>query len=370
MNRRRLLKDSLGLAAASACLLAAAPFATGAAPDSLKERAARKGIVFGSEVLYSELHDDPDYAALVARECAMITPGWEAKWDHSEPSPGHFDFAELDWLADFAARNGIALHMHTLVWGVAMPEWLKLQLPLGGGEAALRRHIGTEVGRYRGKVEAWDVVNEILDPRWSRGPEGLTRTPWRKAMGPDYVETAFRLAAEADGKAKLFMNDDDLEYDEPDRQEKRDAYLRLIDGWLRRGVPIHGFGLQAHLKPERRIAEKAYADFLSRLAGFGLTIYVTELDVQDAPLPADPERRDRAVADYCRRYLDLVLDQPAVKAVLTWGLSDRYTYQNSDPETKRSDGLPSRGLPYDRELRSKPMWRAIAEALDHARQRP
>jgi endo-1,4-beta-xylanase len=356
-------RDFLAAAAASA---AVPPLPKPA--ESLAALAAAKGITFGSEVLRQELAD-AEYAALVARECAMLVPGWEAKWDHVEPRDGVFDFAPLDAIVDFAERHGMQMRMHTLVWSLALPRWLPPALADGRGPELLRRHIMTVAGRYRGRVAAWDVCNEITDPRWSRGPEGLTLSPWRKALGPDYVETAFRLAGEADPDAKLFLNDDDLEYDEPDREAKRTTYLRLIEGWKRRGVPIHGFGLQAHLKPERRIAELPYRRFLAELAGMGLILHVTELDVHDRTLPGEMGVRDRAIAELVRRYLDLVLDEPATRAVLTWGLTTRYTYMTKDPETLRDDNLPPRGLPYDSTLQPTPMRDALVGAFKAAPKR-
>ncbi|MBV9785944.1 MAG: endo-1,4-beta-xylanase [Acidisphaera sp.] len=335
---------------------------------SLRDLAAAKGIRFGSEMLCRELADAA-YADLVRCQCGIIVPGLEAKWDHVEPTEGDFRFAPLDRLAAFAGDAGLQLRLHTIVWGLAMPPWLVAALHEGRGETVLRRHIAAVVGRYRGRASAWDVVNEASDPRWRRGPEGLTLTPWRTALGPHYVERAFRLAAEADDRAVLFLNDDDLEYATPDAEAKRATYLRLLGTWLRRGVPIGGFGLQAHLKPERPLAVDAYRRFLAELAGMGLVLHVTELDVHDAALPGDPAARDRAVADCCRRYLDIALDEPAVKAVLTWGLSDRYTYLNTDPAVRRPDGQPARGLPYDADLRAKPMRQALIEAFAHAPRR-
>ncbi len=347
------------LAAAAAPLLAS----DGAA---LKDIAARRGVAFGSEVLQSELSRDPAYAALVARECALLVPGLEAKWDHTEATEGVFDFAALDWIFDWAARHGQAVRLHTLVWGLAMPAWLPRALQDGRGDDVLHRHVAAVAGRYAGRTLAWDVVNEVSDPRWAHGPEGLTLGPWRNALGAGYVAAAFRLAAAADPQALRFINDDDLEYDEPDRGAKRATYLRLIEGWLRDGAPLQGFGLQAHLKPERPFAAAAYRRFLAELAGMGLVLHITELDVQDHTLPADLATRDRRISDVCRRYLDVALDERAVRAVLVWGLSSRYTYQTTDRSVLRSDGLEPRGLAYDRALRPTPLRAAIADALGAA----
>ena len=338
----------------------------GATGATLRERAAARSLLFGAEVLASDLAADPDYAALVARECALLTPGLEAKWAATEPAEGMFRLAGFDAIADFAAAHGIALHGHTLVWAVYNPPWLLEALRDGRGEAVLARHVEAVCGRHAGRVLAWDVVNEPIDPRWPADPQGVCTTPWWHALGPDYIERALRLAHQADPDALLLINDDDLEYDEPDRQTKRDQYLRLAERLRRRDVPLAGFGLEAHLKPGRRIAEAAYRRFLAELGGMGLALFVTELDVNDQSLPADLDARDAAVADITRRYLDVALDERAVRAVQCWGLSHRHEQMGRDPATRRADGLPNRALPFDATLALTPMGEAIGRALDAA----
>ncbi len=343
--------------------------ATPQAPATLRSRAAARGLLFGAEVLSADLAADPEYAALVARECGVITPGLEAKWAATEPADGDFRLDGLDAVAAFAAAHDIVLHGHNLVWAVYNPPWLLEALRGGRGDAVLARHIAAVCGRHAGHVLAWDVVNEPVDPRWPADPQGLCTTNWWHALGPGYVERALRLAHAADPHALLLLNDDDLEYDAPDRQTKRDQYLRLAEALLRRGAPLHGFGLEAHLKPERRVAEREYRRFLAELAGMGLALFVTELDVNDQSLPADIAARDAIVADRTRRYLDLVLDEPAVRAVQCWGLSHRHEQMGRDPATRRADGLPNRALPFDAALALAPMGEAIGRALDGAPRR-
>jgi endo-1,4-beta-xylanase len=337
-----------------------------APPDSLRAAAASRGRVFGSEVLQAELTGTPSYAALIAAQCGAITPGLEAKWSWLRPAPDRFNFTALDWLASYAAGHAMKLRLHTLLWGPELPAWAKQAIAEGQAEAILTQHIRTVVPRYRGRAFCWDVANEVSDPRWSRGPEGLTYTPWRKALGPDVVPLAFHLAHDADPTALLFLNDDTLEYQGPAQDEKRATYLRLIATWKSQGVPIHGFGLQAHLDPQRPFAPAAYRRFLADLAGMGLVLHITELDVHDRDLPADPAIRDGIVADTTRRYLDMALDQAAVAMVVTWGLTDRFTYQNKDPEFRRKDGQTSRGLPFDVGLATTPMFASLQQSLSGA----
>jgi endo-1,4-beta-xylanase len=341
-----------------------------AQPGSLKLAAAERNIGFGSEVTLADLTTDPLYAALIAQECAMITPGLEAKWGAIEPNDGEFHFAAMDAVAAFAAHHNLRLHMHNLIWSVFLPKWTLEAIAAGRSAEIMARHISTLVSRYEDHVDSWDVVNEAADPHWPSGPEGLCNTPWRRGLGPDYVKLAFQEAASANPRAHLIINDDDLEYDEPERELKRTIYLRLLTALKHEGVPVHAFGLEAHLKPWRNLAEKPYRRFLAELAGLGLMIYVTELDVCDRFLPPDIAARDQAVAAFAKRYLDIVLDEPATRTVMTWGLSDRATWMLRDAAGRRADLLPPRPLPYDAQLAPKPMRAALMAAFQHARMRP
>ena len=344
----------------------------GAAPTdqrSLRARAGEKKIFFGSMVTLNDIAD-PDYSRLVADECAIITPGLEAKWPAVEPAEGEFNFRPMDALADFATGSGLRLHMHNLIWGVALPRWAVAALAQGRGREIMHRHIATLAGRYRGRVHSWDVINEPIDPRWPSDRSGLVTTPWWHGMGPEFVRAAFAETAAADPACSLMINDDDLEYDLPDRERKRVTYLRLIEGWLRQGMKLNALGLEAHLKPWLPIAEQPYRRFLRDLADMGLKLRVTEFDVNDRTLPPDTAVRDRIVAGATKRFLDLVLDEPAVDTLIVWGLSDRATWMQHDPAGRRLDGLPPRPSPYDVHLAAKPMRAAIAAALEGTRCRP
>ncbi len=335
---------------------------------TLKQRAAAKGLLYGSAVSADLLRTDPGYAALVAQDCAIIVPELEAKWAATEPEQDRFGFGKLDWVMGYARQHGMAVRLHNLAWGVYNPPWLAGALASGQADHVLRHHIAAVAGRYAGQVLAWDVLNEPSDPRWNQADD-LVNIGWKKALGARYVDTAFAAAHTADPRALLFINDDLLEYDDAASQAKRDGYLRLLPRLLAHGVPVQGFGLEAHLRPERKLAEAPYRDFLRELAGMGLVIHVTELDISDRTLPADFASRDRALASVCKQFLDTVLDERAVRAVLTWGLTARHSWLAHAPEVARTDGLPPRGLPYDGQLAPTAVWQAIASALDHAPER-
>ena len=142
-----------------------------------------------------------------------------------------------------------------------------------------------------------------------------------------------------------------------------------VEGLLARGVPIHGIGLEAHLRSDQAnvLGDVSYEAFLEELAKRGMKIFITELDIQDTNLPADVDARDKAIADLYRKFLTASLRQPAVKGVITWGLSDSFTWISG--YRPRKDGLPVRPLPFDASCLPKPAYYAIAEALETAPRR-
>jgi endo-1,4-beta-xylanase len=276
--------------------------------------------------------------------------------------PRQFDFSAVDALVEFAASNKLLFRGHNLVWHNCLPDWYQEVVNSHNAEQILVNHVQTVVGRYAGKVHSWDVVNEAIEPKDNRS-DRLRRTPWVEFLGPSYVDLAFRVAAAADPQAMLIYNDYGLEYDTPEHEAKRDAVLTLLQQLKAQGTPVHGFGMQSHLYAHiTRFNPEKLRRFLADVASLGLKILVTELDVVDRDLPADITVRDRIVASAYEDYLDVVLDEPAVIAVLTWGLSDRYTWlSESQP---RSDGLPVRPLPLDENMNRKLAWNAIARAFD------
>lgn len=208
-----------------------------------------------------------------------------------------------------------------------MPDWFEATVTAANAEQYLSEHIRRVVGRYKGRIHSWDVVNEAVNGNPSAGTTGLQWSPWLDRLGPDYIELAFRLAAATDPKAQLVYNDARLEYDTEEGHRGREAVLSVLSRLKARQVPLHALGIQAHLNAaESRFNRSIYRDFLRRVANLGLKILITELDVSDRDLPADIPQRDRLVASTYQDFLDVALQEPAVTTVLTWGLSDRYTW--------------------------------------------
>lgn len=370
-NRRRLLKTVAGSALLSPCLfsggLALADGDTACAPSKeaatgapLKARAGERGLLFGTAADRDPLELDQSYAEVVAAECAMVTPENSMKWERLRPTPETFSFENSDWLVDFAEANGLAVHGHTLTWHSQLPGWFEDVVEKANAEQMLRAHIETVAGRYANRIRSWDVVNEAIEDEDGR-TDGLRLTPWLRHLGTGYIDLAFRMAAEAAPDAMLVYNDYGLEYPDDYFENRRAYYLDLVSALVAGGAPIHAVGIQSHLDGNRRPNFERFSKFLDDIASLGLEIMITELDVRDQNLPADPLTRDCYVADTYRSFLDVVLDKPKVRSVAVWGLSDRYSWLGYF--APRDDGEPVRPLPFDREMRRKPAWSAIAEAL-------
>jgi endo-1,4-beta-xylanase len=335
----------------------------------LRDRAAAKGIIYGAAAFKSRLSSDQEFATRFARECAILVPEGELKWQDLRPDPDRFNFAPADWLAEFARTHNMLFRGHTLVWHEALPKWFAIKANRQNAEQIMLEHISTVVGHYAGKIHSWDVVNEAVLPKDGRS-DGLRNTPWLELLGPDYIDIAFRAAAQADPKALLVYNDHWLEYDLPECQARRVAVIKLLERLKSRGSPVQALGIQAHLfAAEKRFNPTVLRNFLRDVADLGLKILITEMDVADKNLPLDIPVRDRLIAEVYEDYLSVVLDEPAVIAVLTWGLSDRYTWFPYSKLRLRDDKAPSRPLPLDTELNRKLAWNAIARAFDKAPRR-
>jgi endo-1,4-beta-xylanase len=332
--------------------------------ESLRQRAAAKGLLYGAALQATQIEKDPAFAKAIARECNILVPERELKWRILRPRPSAYNFAPADQLLKFAQANQMKMRGHTLVWHEALPTWVDSSLNSVNAKQLLSDHITTVVKHYAGQMHSWDVVNEAIEPKHGR-EDGLRHSPWLTMLGPEYIDYAFRVAAEADPKALLTYNDFGVDYDTPFGRKKRTLVLNLLRQLKDRGTPIHALGIQAHLHRDRPdFNPDAFATFLQDVADLGLKIMITELDITEKKLPTDIATRDRVIAAAYEDYLSVALAQPAVIAVLTWGLSDRYTWLSQ--KEARADQTAVRPLPLDEKLKRKPAWNAIARSLNRA----
>ncbi|HVI99385.1 MAG TPA: endo-1,4-beta-xylanase [Sphingomonas sp.] len=350
--------------------------ARAASTPSLDAIARKSGRRFGSAVAWSAPGADagsfanPAYAALIERECGVLVPENELKWQALRPDSKTFAFDRADAILAYAERHGMATRGHNLLWHRPkwMPTWEESHdfgaRPVAEAERLLTTHIETVMRRYRGRIASWDVVNEAVDPETG----GLVEIALSRALGgaQHSVDLAFHTARATAPAAELVYND--YMSWEAGNATHRAGVLRLLEGFRTRGVPVDALGVQSHLVTDgpdiaATVArqERDWRAFLDAVTAMGYRLLITEFDVRDNGLPVDPAVRDRAVADYTRAYLDIMLDYAQLGDVLVWGMGDKYSWlQGFDP---RDDGHPRRGCPYDAAFRATPMRAAIAAAF-------
>ena len=383
VSRRSLLLGAVGTAAGLAG--AAVGGVTGGvvatpsrAPDTgrppLWKTAYRRGIVYGTSL--ATWQTGGRFRSMVNREAAMLFTEDDLLWYRLKPTPSAaLDFSYADQVFDIAERHGQLVFAAHLVWDEGFGEgWTDDDLWGLSEKKARTLLFGTAravLRRYRGRVAAWVVCNEVTDPEGRRGVR--TNVPWYHTIGPEYISEAFAIAREEDGRATLVLNEFGFETvnqygDRPGDRQK--ATLQVIDMLIRKGTPPDALGVQAHLLAERfadRFHPGAYQRFLREARDRGLDILITELDVLDDGLPKNIEQRDRGVAEVYRRYLDVALDDDYVGAVISFGLSDRYTWLDEDEP--RADGAHRRPLLFDRRMRPKPAFGATRASLIDADKR-
>jgi endo-1,4-beta-xylanase len=281
----------------------------------LRHRARPSGLRIGAAAQPAGMADNEGYRTVLSREFDSVTSESQLKWDIVEPARGRYDWTSADALIGFAEANGQSVRGHTLVWHDALPNWLATgtfspeQL-----RDLLRTHIHTVVGRYKGRVATWDVVNEAVADTGGT----LRRSPWMNALGPGYIADALRWAHEADPDAKLYINDYSVEA----VNAKSDALYNVVAGLRRDGVPLDGVGLQSHLTLGTNLS--TLDANLRRFADLGLDIAVTEIDVR-LPLPATAAQHSAQAALYTR-VLQSCLAVARCVSYTVWGFTDRYSW--------------------------------------------
>jgi len=311
---------------------------------NLREAGDAAGMPIGAAVAAKALKTDARYRRLLASRFALLTCENAMKMGPIHPQPGAWDFNDADLIANFARRNGHRMRGHTLVWHNQCPKWVDHgNLSAKQLGSALESHIRTVVARYRDVITCWDVVNEAI------GDDAKPRpTIWSRTLGAGYLGLAFKTAHEADPKAVLFYNDYSIEEVNP----KSTATIRMVEGMLRHGIPVHGIGLQGHLMVDHQPDWKKVRANLRRIADLGLAMQVTELDwrIKGTPTAASLRRQ----ADATRRLWDLCGEAGNCTGFVWWGATDTYSWV---PGFFKGYGS---ALPFDRNFRPKPAAFALA----------
>ena len=311
-------------------------------------------------------------AEIVKTQFNSITPENVLKWALVHPQPDKYDFAAPDRFVEFGQKHGMFIVGHTLVWHNQTPAWVfkdEKGNPLDR-EALLKRlrdHISTVVGRYKGRINGWDVVNEALNQDGT-----MRQSPWLKIIGEDYLALAFKFAHEADPSAELYYNDYDLEL-----PAKRAGAVELLRKLKASGVPISGVGLQNHNLMDWPSAADEDAT-ITAISALGLKVHITELDVDVLPRTTKPgadyavdvevtpqlnpyvdRLPDAMQLALAKRYAELfrvyVKHRDAIERVTFWGVADGDSWLNNWPMKGRTN-YP---LLFDRFGRAKPAVAAI-----------
>jgi len=365
LTRRQFLRQTTCAAAASLLPWSSISAETVDGAGSLRAHAEAHRLLTGCAVVPEHLTNEPAYASTVAQQANLLVAENAMKWKALRPAPDKYNFAPADAILAFADAHGQRLRGHNLCWHEALPDWFQSTATTANARRLLTDHIQHVAGHFAGKLHSWDVVNEAIDVKDGR-PDGLRKSRWLELVGPDYVEIAFRAARMADSTALLTYNDYGIELDTPDQQQKRAQVLALVKRLRLRGVPIHAVGVQSHLTAGESTPGAGLRDFIRELAALDMQVFITELDVSDYKLTGSAVERDAAVAKLYGDYLDLVLAEPNVTAVLTWGVTDKYTWLNQ--HNPRSDGQLQRCLPFDADYQPTPIFFAMRKGFDSRRQ--
>jgi len=330
----------VSLAAIAALTVVLSPPASAATP--LRDLAASKGRYFGNAMTAGDFNDSA-YRSLSAREAGVVTPGNEMKWDATEPSRGTFTFSRGDQVVAGAVAAGQKVRGHTLVWHNQTPSWAS-SLSATELRSAMVNHITTVMGHYRGKVFAWDVVNEAF------AEDGTRRQSfWQQKLGDGFIADAFRAARAADPTAKLYYND----YNTDGVGSKSDGVYAMVKAFKQQGVPIDGVGLQAHLVLGQ--VPSTMRQNIQRLADLGVDVAVTELDIR-MKTPSDSGKLAQQAQDYAK-VVDACLSVVRCVGITTWGLSDNHSWI---PGVFPGEGA---ALPFDGNLQPKPAYNALSAAF-------
>ncbi len=338
--RPRQVTAMLAVVAATVLAFVAAPLAHAASP--LRSLAEAKSKYIGTE-LTGNMVNNQTITSLAGAQFDMVTPGNEMKWDTTEPSNGNYNFGPGDAIVSFAQSHNMRVRGHNLVWHSQLPGWVS-SLPSSQVQAAMEAHITTEAIHYKGKVYAWDVVNEPFNEDGSLRADAFTN-----AMGSGYLADALRTAHAADPNAKLYLNDYNIE----GQNAKSDAMYKLVSQLKSQGVPIDGVGLESHFIVGQ-VPSSMRAN-MQRFTALGLDVAVTELDDR-IQLPANSGTLAQQATDYAAVVNNCLAVSRCV-GVSQWGVGDADSWI---PGTFPGQGAATM---YDNNYQPKPAYDATASAL-------
>lgn len=320
----------------------------GGPSTTLRQLAARAGKRIGAAVDAAALATDETYASVLAREFDYVTPENAMKWGPLEPVDGSYAWADADDIVEFAEAHGQEVKGHTLVWHRQTPSWVDSSMSADELSSALEDHITTTMTRYKGRLRAWDVVNEAVDVATD---SGFTQSVFYEVLGPSYIADAFRWARAADPEALLFYNEVGIER----LGEKSDFTYDLMQELLDQGVPIDGIGLQSHVSTHRYPSLNDLQANLRRFASLGLVLNISEVDARTRLMPGEKESRLFAQRIAFQQIVSACVLEAGCEAVTFWGFTDKYSWIN--------DEGPEDPLLFDRDYEAKPAYDGVVDGL-------
>jgi len=370
---------SAALAGLMIVVLAAAANAPTTLKDSYKGDFVVGAAMSAGDITGQDQRDD----ALLSIQFNSISPENVLKWEAIHPEPGTYDFDRADRYVAFGVAHHMWVHGHTLVWHNQVPAWVFHDdkgnlVDRDTLLARMREHILAVVGRYKGKIRSWDVVNEALNEDGT-----MRQSLWYRIIGPDYIEKAFTYAHKADPRAQLVYNDYNLE-----NEPKRSGAVALVKKLQAEGIPIGCVGLQGHDSLTWPTAEQEDAT-IAAFAALGVKVAISELDVDVLPATGHQPTADVSVhieqnaglnpyvsglpgsvakqeaAQYANLFRVFLKHRDAVERVTFWGVTDATSWRNDFPVRGRTN-YP---LLFDRNGQLKPAFDAVIAVASKSTQR-
>lgn len=371
INRRNFIRNT-ALTAASISFLKSNAIASLVGEKGLKDFFKgdfQVGAAFGDSVF---TRNDKQLQEIIAKEFNVITAENEMKWERVHPAENKWTFEGGDRLVEFGQKHNMNIQGHVLVWHSQVPR--SVFTDENGKQASkellskrMEKHIQTVVDRYKGKIQSWDVVNESITPE-----DGFRKSKWLEIMGPEFMEKAFHLAHEADPDCHLIYNDYGM--DDPKR---RDFVVELVKKYQKKGVPIHGIGMQGHYNIETPDIKKIEAS-IEAFASTGLQVHFTELDIdvlpydwgRSAEISTNVEYReslnpyvdglpkevnDKLTKRYEEMFKLFLKHRDNIDRITFWGVSDDTSWKNNFPMRGRTN-YP---MLWDRQRKPKDAYFAV-----------